>query len=210
MEMTTNLVIHQDALTRLVAAAQQATENSMRRAKFAKGIWTLGDVEDNGGRYIVHPDQFAHGFTKFKLGKFVEQRMGLATDPMFVLPERPELGDMDQSQWEIGPNGKPTDPWVSQQSIPLEDVDSGEWFLFSTSSTGGKAAIAKIVHQFTRNLERGRPIAELGKDFYKHSKFGRVDTPLFKVVGWTGEARNLAPRTINAPRTVDMNDHIPF
>jgi len=98
----------------------------MRLLKFVKGQFLSGDNEVPAGReFIAHANQLAHGYTKFVGGKVAEQRMGLVADPTFVLPERADLGDTDQSTWETDHNSKPRDPWTRQYYLPLEDNETG-------------------------------------------------------------------------------------
>src|SRR6516164_1593168 len=114
----------------------------MRLLKFVKGQFLSGDNEVPAGReFIAHADQLAHGYTKFVGGKVAEQRIGLVADESFVLPERPELGDTDESRWETDSKGDPKDPWAFQYALPLEDPDTGELFTFVTGSHGGNSAI---------------------------------------------------------------------
>lgn len=192
------------ALARLAAATKSSVD--MRLVKFNKGIWSIGDNQEDGGRrFIAHADQLAHGWIKFLGGKVAEQRIGLVTDTAFVLPERDELGDTDESRWETDPSGKPRDPWVFQQYMPLEDADSGELFSFVTGSQGGKSGISKLVNLYVRNVHRGLPIVRLGKDSYKHKQFGRVETPEFQVAAWTGAPANHEPPPYDGP-TYDMDE----
>ena len=55
---------------------------------------------------------------------------------------------------------------------------------------GGKRAIqtlaAAIAQQVEANPEKPVPVVELLKDHYQHKSYGRIYTPVFKVVDWIG------------------------
>jgi hypothetical protein len=204
--MTTSLILtnNQTALARLVAVARQT--QTITLLKFVKGKWYNGDAEVAADReFIAHVDQLAHGFIKFGGGKVIEQRIGLVADASFVPPERAALGDTDESKWEIGPDGKPRDPCVFQYLLPLEDGDTGELFTFVTNSHGGNGAIGKLTAVYVNNMHRGQPRVQLVNGWYKHKTFGRVETPEFKVSGWTGAPANHEPPPRDGP-SYDMDD----
>ena len=104
--------------------------------------------------------------------------------------ERDELGDHDQSLWEMPGQ----DPW--KQAAELELVDgSGQQYIFSTSSFGGTKGVKKLCYDFARE-RRSRPgqvpLIELGQHWYPHPKFSKVWEPDFSIVDWVDE-QTLAP-----------------
>ena len=177
----------------------------MRLLKFVKGQFLSGDNEVPAGReFIAHANQLAHGYTKFVGGKVAEQRMGLVADPTFVLPERADLGDTDQSTWETDHNSKPRDPWTRQYYLPLEDNETGELYTFVTGSQGGNSAIGKLLAQYVRNAHLGVPLIELVAGSYRHKQFGPVPVPEFKVTAWTSGPVSHEPPPYDGP-TYDMD-----
>src|SRR5262249_5799227 len=136
-----------------------------------------------GSKFIAHIDQLALGWVKFVGGKVAEQRIGRAADG-FALPAREELGDTDESQWQID-KGEPRDPWVYQQYLGLENKD-GELFNFVTASKGGISAISKLINLYGKNVRNGLPLIRLEVGSYKHKQYGRTEVPEFPVVHWTG------------------------
>ena len=44
----------------------------------------------------------------------------------FVMPPSENLPDRDESQWELGLNGEPEDPWGHRMYLPLQNVDTLE------------------------------------------------------------------------------------
>jgi len=81
--------------------------------KFSKdGAFTVSDTESlpDGCRVVAHVDQVQFGWVKWQDGQRVDRRMGLAAE-RFVPPLRSALGDTDESQWEVQPDGSRNDPW---------------------------------------------------------------------------------------------------
>ena len=105
-------------------------------------------------------------------------------------PKREELGDDDPSQWEVGDDGKPRDPWVAQWLLPMSPVDAeGDLTVFATSSKGGINAIGLLCKVYGRSQRNGLlPIVALKCASYKHPTYGKVLKPDLPIVGWHGAA----------------------
>jgi hypothetical protein len=78
---------------------------------------------------------------------------------------------------------------------------------YTTTSVGGKKAVqalaVAIATQVEKDQDKPVPVVELGKEHYTHKSYGRIYTPIFKVIDWTGmdgevEAKEEAP-AIEAP-----------
>ena len=52
------------------------------------------------------------------------------------------LGDLDQSQWELGLDGAPADPWQHLVYLVLQNADTSEMFTFTTARRPGGALSA--------------------------------------------------------------------
>src|SRR5262245_53619311 len=139
------------------------------------------------------------------------------------LSERDELGDLDKTQWELGPDGQSKDPWQNTRFVYLVDPVSAEAYTFVTASWGGRQAVNDLAEQIQR-MRHARPgaspLVELQAEPWL-TRFGRKSKPCFKVVEWRGGGpRNGDPTPALAlvedktdtsavtPRGVD--DHIPF
>jgi len=153
--------------------------------KFKKGEgFILGaDKIPEGTEYIAFPQEVRKGWSKFENKKLVEEKTG---KPVlgFVVPERDELGDLDMNEWPKNDHGQPTDPWIQQSFLPLENAATGQVVIFVSSSHGGRSAIATLCGTAARNVHRGNPRIRLRVGSYKHNKFGRVEVPEFTVIGW--------------------------
>src|SRR5262249_38943360 len=112
------------------------TKSHEKLLKFKKSKFYVMDDEVAIGReFIAHANQLTTGWIKFQGNAVVERKMGRAADG-FVPPERNELGDTDQTQWEPR-DGELKDPWTFQHLMPFEDPETGEVLIFTTSSIGG-------------------------------------------------------------------------
>ncbi len=141
--------------------------------------------------------------------------MRLAGKP---LPEREELGDLDETEWEAGPDGKQRDPWQSTRFVYLVDPETAEAFTFSTSSWGGRSAVVDLADQIARMRfahPNAVPIVELGATPMV-TRFGRKSKPILRVVRWRksegkDEEHAEATEQGSRPSARDyLDDSIPF
>ena len=129
-------------------------------------------------------------------------------------PEREDLDDLEKDNWPEGIDGTPADPWSLQYLLPLEKISDGEVVIFTTSSFGGRRAVADLCAAYakrkTKTASCGQPIVKLGKAEMPTKKFGRVPRPLFEIVAWDDPASDFegAPPTIVSKGEFD--DTIPF
>jgi hypothetical protein len=108
---------------------------------------------------------------------------------------RHELGDTDSQLWDLGANGDPMDPWQWTSILELVDA-TGEKYIYSTGSKGGKGAIGALCDQYNKQRRAHPdqvPIIELGRDFYTHPSYGKTYFPVFTIVGWTDEDNLVIP-----------------
>jgi hypothetical protein len=190
----------------LKTAARVATAASF--LKYVKGAFVFGIDEEEMAldtELVPNLTEAKIGWLKWKDGEVVEEKMfPWATGH----PYREDLGDMDKDLWETDDNGKAIDPWSETATLPLKNPQSGEEFTFSTSSTGGRQAVAKLIYAWRHGVTQGKsglPVSTLGSDTYKHKKFGPVHFPVFKIVRWEDEADLIAGKT-----DAELEDEIPF
>jgi len=200
--MTEIPAIYNTETRALMKAAQEERSDIGKLLKFIKGHYGVGDDEvPLGYEYSAHIDQWMRGWVKFEDNTVTEKRIGRAADD-FKVPEREELGDLDEAKWEMDATGKPRDPWTLQSYLPFEDLENGEIVIFVSGSQGGRSAIANLVKVAARYRQRGQPIIKLAVRSYKHKQFGRIETPDFPIIGWTGAA--------NPSNQDEMNDRVPY
>jgi hypothetical protein len=185
--------------------------------KFADWRWTIGKEREevaSGRRFEALAT--AACWQHWKDGKPDKTIM---REPGRRLPERDELGDLDETEWEFF-GADPQDPWRNTRLVYLIDPRTTKDFTFSTSSYGGRAAVSDLGEQITRMRlihADAVPIVELGA-IEMPTKYGPKSKPVFKVVGWkTRDTEHVIEREIN-PRQAkklvdesnDPDDSIPF
>lgn len=189
--------------------------------KFKKGQYECDNqVVPWGEQYIAHCVGWTKCWIRFENQKVTNRFMYRVAEGRRP-PDREEkdqdghyiLGDMDRSQWKVGPNGQPSDPWVYQHLLPLEDK-SGEIVVFVTSSIGGRRAVADLCKSYARRTARTgiseQPVIKLSGATMPTKIYGDVPRPSFEIVGWDSNREGV--RTVKAPDTLaeEMNDEIPF
>jgi len=193
----------------LRTAARVASESAF--LKYVKGVFVFGIDEDGlalGTELVPNLTEAKIGWLKWKDGEVVEERMfPWATGH----PYREDLGDLDQDLWDVDDDDKAIDPWSETATLPFKNPRTGEEFTFSTSSGGGRQAVAKLIYAWRHGVTQGKsglPVVSLGSDTYKHKKFGPVHFPVFKIVRWEDEADLIAGKAEADP--VDgLDDEIP-
>jgi hypothetical protein len=137
------------------------------------------------------------------------------------LPDREDLSFTDEAQWDIGPDGEPRDPWQNTRYVYLIDPKTAEAFTFSTSSWGGRRAVADLGDQITRTRAvhaDAVPLVELDAAEMP-TKHGLKSKPVFKIVAWRTADQNKevpAEREVSADKAAaaigrrEMDDEIPF
>jgi hypothetical protein len=183
--------------------------------KFGKdGFATTNDdtAIPEGTQFTVIYDQVVGGWIKF---------MGKGNPPIrkqgrlfegFVPVPRTELGDDDESEWEEGLSGKPQDPWQIQLLLPLQNVATGELFVFQTTSITGRRAVDNLITQCAQMQKREPdhyPVIKLRIGGFDHrdERVGWVKTPAFERVGKAPKAdATMADTSLGG----EMNDDLPW
>jgi hypothetical protein len=187
-----------------VILRETARSNPMLR--FKEGNYYIGeDKVELGHEYIAYPMDWTRGWVRWEDGLISETRMQLVADGQPKL-RRDELGDLDQGLWEADERtGNLRDPWQEQQILPLEDLETGEYLIFVTSSVGGRIAVEKLCNfvsrQYKLSRQSGLPIIKLGtKDM--PTKFGgtKPRPDFMSMVRW----HDLPPIKD------EMSDEVPF
>lgn len=188
----------------------QSTESTIKGdlLKFSKGDWTYGqnDMEvPSKYEFVAHVDTLTIGWQRWEDGKPTDARMGLVGEG-FVPPPRKELGDTDESEWEVDSRGVPQDPWSNCAMMFLTNRDGSSEFTFTTASHGGRQWCAGLAKEYGKNMRMGKlgnPVIRVGSDSYKHSEFGKIFKPTFEVIGWV-------PVEAGAGADDDDGDEVPF
>ena len=181
------------------AYGKQAAGGAHNIIKFRKGRFFYGrdDIEiPLGTRLIANMPGAKVGWVRWQDGRPTDEIMVLIGDG--VAPaRRNELGDDDRGLWETDDHGDPKDPWQFSNHLPLKGPETGEEFLFATSTRGGIGAVGLLTTAYGvayRQKPGKLPVVELQADDYPHSNkaIGRVDYPIFDLIDWADEAALLS------------------
>jgi hypothetical protein len=174
---------------------------SGRLVKFKDGVFYTtddGKPVDKDAEFILLATETLVGWIRFNgEGQAPDRRMGLLFDG-FEVPTRPSLGDTDETQWEVGLNGLPADPWSHQHCIVLQNTTTHELFTFTTTSVTGRRAVGDALKHFMR-MQRTAPgelpIVRLGTGGFNHkdSRVGFVEVPKFIITGRTSKTGAAKP-----------------
>ena len=167
-----------------------------------------GEPVDENTRYIALIHEMWNGHIKFNGEGEQPTRVGGLPYDNYVMAPRESLGDLDPSQWPLGLDGKPADPWLHQILIPLQNVETSEVFTFQTTSTTGRTAVGALLRAYNRMRRTNPdevPIIQLRASSYQHRTFGKVNTPSFVICGRT----SLDGSKPDTP-AANMNDEVPW
>jgi hypothetical protein len=166
--------------------------------------------EDN--EYVALCDQTVVGWVKFNgKGEPPDQIMGALYDG-FVMPPRESVGDLDQSKWPLGLDGRPQDPQLHQIYLVLQNTVTMEMYTFATTTPTGRRAVGTLLRHYNRTRKAHPddcPVVRLGVGGFNHpdERVGWVKTPVFVVVGRRPRDSSAVPDTSPGG---DMNDKIGF
>jgi hypothetical protein len=128
------------------------------------------------------------GWIKWGDGRPIEHLMGRVVDSP-VIARRSELGDMDQSLWEVDDQNRPRDPWQPGNYMLLKGLKDNAIYTFACGSRGGTNCIGEVSKAYGKVYRQHGdefPVIALGVDSYMHKnkQYGRIMTPELKIVGW--------------------------
>lgn len=205
-------------------AASEYADN-LNRGEFLKcteGFWSVGregSTLQSGIRLVA--TSTAAAWVKWHENRPVETRVRRPGEP---LPDREELGDLDESAWETGPDGKnKKDPWQNTRYCYFVNPETAQVYTYSTSSWSGRSAISGLGDQIARmRIARPGTLPIIEFDSAPHkTKFRMTRKPVLRIVGWVGgDLKAAAPEIKKLPNKSaptmtpvvenDMADEIPF
>ena len=151
-----------------------------KKLKFKDGQWLYGLKDEHrielGTQMVVAFPLVLYGYIRFDSGKLVEQIVGPVIED-FEPPPRSELGFLTQSEWPIGLDGKPTDPYQLRYAVPMKRVGQfGEIFTYVTTTPTALDRVGNLLDMIASRgtFHRGSlPIIELQTDSFA-SRYGRM------------------------------------
>ena len=181
--------------TALRALEQDVSPAGVAILKMDKtGHWVYGadqtEIEDDS-TWAVNPFSFVHGFIAWGDGEVLGEKMVSVSQPLPELEGAPQAAKRG---------------WETQVGLSLKCLtgeDKGLEARFSTTSVGGKRAVQALAVAIANQVEKDQanpvPVILLKKEHYQHKSYGRIFTPVFDIVEWTGmdakaaEAEEAAP-----------------
>lgn len=211
-----------DAAQNILNAAQERTATFDKMLKFKKGKYFIDDDPvPLGSEYLAYAGAWTKAWVRFADGKLAEPHRLYNVARGEKAPDRNDLGYLDESSWPLGYDGRPSDPWVFQYLLPLENLMTGERAVFTTSSVGGRQAVSDLCREYAKRTldgQTGQPIIRLAVSEMPTKNYGNVLRPLFEVVRWDdAQTDNIPPLAATMPvqavkktKHDDMEDEIPF
>jgi hypothetical protein len=98
----------------------------------------------------------------------------------------------------------------------MRDVSNDEIICFTSSSDGGRKAVAKLADRYDKLRHRFKakmPVVCLESEAYQHNTYGKILKPKFRVVDWAywdDETAADPDGAVQAQSAAEMNDAIPF
>ena len=124
--------------------------------KFAKGDWLLGEEGKKvpaEATFVANMEEYYRGWVRWWDGKPTDHLIGRVVD-RHIVPARETLGDLEESNWETESNGLRRDPWSRTCYLALRNVSDDEIVCFTSSSDGGRKAVAKLADRYDKLRHR--------------------------------------------------------
>jgi hypothetical protein len=161
---------------------------------FKKGKWLLGRDKNeiaDGTNWIALMNLASNGYLRWNADKTATHRDVGKISEGWVLPDRSTLPDRDPAVWPSALSGKCEDPWKECCYLPLVSPDGETMATFATNTPTGVNAFWRYIERYGWLAHRhpgADPIVALEAGGYNDRRYGWVDTPGFRIVGWVGRA----------------------
>jgi hypothetical protein len=176
-------------------SSERAFDGDFVSFKHDSGQWAAGKAKTDlsGRRLVADVNNLILGYQKYKDDKFVYAGHGFVRDG-HQPPARQLLDERNEGRWK---NNK--DPWALTYYLSLFDPETREQFIYTTSSLGGKDALAVLQDAFADHNEGKAqyelPIVDLAGDSYVNQYDKTIFKPIFDIGGWCE-----APPAFRAPK----------
>ena len=171
------------------------------------------NVED--AVFVAHIDEARKEWIRFNGEGNQPTLIGIGIHEDAMLPGRDELGDLDETQWELDKfRGEPVDPWQQQIRVPIASAGAGgEIYELTSRSLTSLFAIRGLIDRYGRHPQRRKgllPLIQLRVGSYYNNKLGAdKPKPVYQIVGWV-QKDGSAPATKPDLISSGPNDSIPF
>jgi hypothetical protein len=154
----------------------------LRLLKSGEWVYGVADEEvQEGSHWAVNVMSLAHGWCCWVDGG-EGQKNTLQGEVMTSMtehkpPKPPPIGDT---------------PYAEQRGFNLkclDGADAGVEVVYKTASVGGMRGVDDLLVEIQKQLATDSahpcPVLQLSSDWYDHTKWGRIYTPIFVVTGWS-------------------------
>lgn len=182
-----NLPVNVNDLIGGLARTTQTLASDSTGQSFLKlhkgGFFVYGQDEtevEEGSLWAVNPNSFMVGYIAWPAegtGKPLGEEMRTITEDPLVHSTLPDVGA----------------PWVQQagfQVMCISGEDTGQQCIFKSSSKGGLRGVNDFLNEVMAHLqanpgtEETVPVLKLEVESYKHSTYGKINTPTFTIQKW--------------------------
>lgn len=191
----TDITAGLNALAATPVAAEKGDAVFLKMEK-SSGDWIYGSdaVEaDPDSRWAINPATLATGFICWGDREVVDERMATGTQPRIIKDELPRY------------EGRKWDEQIRIELVCISGEDEGVKANYSASSLGGKKEFDRLVSAIRAKAATGTtkfvPIVELHSDSYRHKSYGKINTPVFKIVEWADITNGLDDSEPEEPET---------
>jgi len=128
-------------------------------------------------------------------------------------PYREDLGDLDQTEWEIGIGGLPSDPHKDTRHVYLVNLRSGKTYTLVGDTIGMRQAVGELKDAIAivrQAKPHALPVVQLATSTMK-TRYGLRPRPSFEIIDCgTPAAPAQAPQQIEHAASDELNDQIPW
>ena len=181
-----DLSLFRQSASRMRSGEGRAFDGDFVTFNGESGGWKSGKNKTliDGRQLVADIYDLIVGWQAYRDDKFIYAGHGLARDN-HEPPPREQLDENDKRFWR-----NPQDPWRLTYYLALHDPATREQFIFSTSSGGGKDALANLQEAFADHNEKAAPedyewpFVELASDHYVNTYGKKIFKPIFETVDW--------------------------
>jgi hypothetical protein len=155
------------------------------------GRWVYGMKDEHelrlGTLVAVAWTLVMFGYIRFENGKVAEQHVGRVIEG-YEPPLRRELGMLEQDEWPLGLDNRPTDPFQLRYSVPLKRVGPhGEIFTYVTTAQSANDRIRRVMDMIGDRGEQHPnmlPVVALGTEKFPTKYRSMQFAPVFRLKDW--------------------------
>lgn len=170
-----------------ISAMEQVTQkidsasgdfNYLKLSKAGEWLFGADDDEVNeNSLFAVATDSFVTGWQAWDDGELTGEEIQALEEGAIPRSELPEV----DGDWK---------PLIGFNLLGIEGADEGVQLMYKTTSKGGIKAVNALMKTIVAHAQSGThngaliPVIALSTDHYKHKKYGKIFTPVLKVLEW--------------------------